>query len=79
MLMKITGEPVAVHHNALQPRNSIQQSTHEMSDLEMMPELAFDFSFPFNSDDISFDPPYMDAGVRPWSNGVPPADILASR
>ena len=48
MLTKMTGEPPAAADDARHLRQPITESY----DLEVMPELAFDFSLPFDNGDM---------------------------
>jgi hypothetical protein len=79
MLMKMTGKPPAPENTAYQHYTSINNNIghsamNESSyDLGVMPELAFDFSLPFDS----FDPPYSDSNMRTWCHNVESADAFA--
>jgi hypothetical protein len=43
-----------------------------------VPELAFDFSLPFDGCDVSsFDLPYSDSNMRAWCHNVESADAFA--
>ena len=56
MLSKMTGDSSAVAKGMHQhPGNS----TNYLYNIGVMPELAFDFSFPFYTSDLSFDPSYF--------------------
>ena len=83
MLMQMTGEPPAAENTAHQ-YNSNNNNTFGHSamnessyDLGVMPELAFDFSLPFDSCDVSFDPPYSDSNMRAWCHNVQSTDAFA--
>jgi len=78
MLMKMTGEPQAAEQH--KNNNFGFPTTNESSsyDLGVMPELAFDFSLPFDGCDVSsFDPPYSDSNMRAWCHNVESADAFA--
>jgi hypothetical protein len=84
MLMKMTGEPpapenTAYQHNTTNNNHFGQSAMNESSyDLGVMPELAFDFSLPFDSCDVSsFGPPYSDSNMRAWCHNVEAADAFA--
>ena len=83
MLMKMTGESQAADNVAHQHKNNSHGHGHstinEASfDLGVMPELAFDFSLPFDSCDLSsFDPPYSDANMRAWCQNVGSSEAFA--
>lgn len=65
MLMKMTGESSAAQGAASQD-NTPRQPMTESYDLGVMPELAFDFSLPFDDSNMSFDPPYLNSDMRAW-------------
>jgi hypothetical protein len=78
MLMKMTGEPPAPENTAQQYNNNNNNFGHSAMnessyDLGVMPELAFDFSLPFDS----FNPPYSDSNMRAWCHSVESADAFA--
>jgi len=81
MLTKMTGELPAAEAAARQHNDNFGQSMMNESsfDLGVMPELAFDFSLPFDSCDVSsFDPTaYSGSDMRAWCNGVHPAEPFA--
>ena len=81
MLMKMTGEYQAADNVAHQHKNNSHgHSTMNEApyDLGVMPELAFDFSLPFDSCDLSsFDPPYSDANMRAWCQNVGSSEAFA--
>jgi hypothetical protein len=81
MLMKMTGESQAADNVAHQHKNNSHghSTMNESSyDLGVMPELAFDFSLPFDSCDPSyFDPPYSDANMRAWCQNVGSSEAFA--
>lgn len=77
MLMKMTGEFPAAE-NATRQQNNLSISQTDSFDLGVMPELAFDFSLPFDSSDVSFDPPFMDPDMRAWCPDVQTANALMS-
>ena len=55
MLTKMTGEPPAAADDA----RHLSQPITESYELEVLPELAFDFSLPFDNGDMSFDTSYL--------------------
>lgn len=69
MLTKMTGEPPAAELGARQ-HCQLGPSMTEPYDLGVMPELAFDFSLPFDSGDISFDPAYTEPDMLTWCQNV---------
>ena len=82
MLMKMTGEPPRAEtaaHQQQKNNNFGYPAMNESSyDLGVMPELAFDFSLPFDGCDVSsFDPPYSDSNMRAWCNDVESAEAFA--
>ena len=82
MLMKMTGESQAADNVAHQHKNNRngQSTMNESSayDPGVMPELAFDFSLPFDSCDLSsFGPPYSDANMRAWCQDVGSSEAFA--
>jgi hypothetical protein len=56
MLLKMTGDPSAAVKGIHQ---HLGNSMNDSYDIEVMPELAFDFTLPFDTSDISFDPSYF--------------------
>jgi hypothetical protein len=83
MLLKMTGEPPASENAAHQYNNNNNNFGHPAMnestyDLGVMPELAFDFSLPFDSCDVSpFDTSYSDSNMRAWCQNVESADAFA--
>ena len=74
MLKKMTGEPSTADSGVHQHK----QPSHMMSeayDLGVMPELAFDFSLPFDSIGISFDPAYPESDMLAWCHNVQSANV----
>jgi hypothetical protein len=80
MLMKMTGEPPATEAIAHQQPKSNNFGYPAMNescyDLGVMPELAFDFSLPFDGCDVSSFAPYSDSNMRAWCNDVESADAF---
>jgi hypothetical protein len=74
MLLKMTGDSLAAE--AAHPNNDFSQAMPASYDLGIMPELAFDFSLPFDDDGISFGPPVPDSDLRAWTDSIQPQDIL---
>ena len=56
MPSKMTGDPSAAEKTVHQ---HLGNSTNESCNIGVMPELAFDFTLPFDTSDISFDPYYF--------------------
>lgn len=73
MLTKMGGERPAVKA-AAHLHNIPGPLMNEPYDLGVMPELAFDFSLPFDTSDISFDPPYAESDMIAWCNNVQSVD-----
>ena len=74
MLLKMTGESLAAE--AARPNNDSSQAMQASYDLGIMPELAFDFSLPFDDDGISFGPPLPELDSRAWTDSIQPQDTL---
>lgn len=74
MLTKMGGEPPAAEAAAHQ-RNISGPPMNEAYDLGVMPELAFDFSLPFDTSGMSFDPPYAESDMLAWCNNVQSVDV----
>jgi hypothetical protein len=78
MLTKMTGEPPAAENVAYNTNIGHSTMNDSSYDLGVIPELAFDFSLPFDSCDVSsFDPPYSDSNMRSWCHNVESADDFA--
>jgi hypothetical protein len=75
MLMKMTGEPPAAEVAAHEQYNFNLTRT-DSYDLGVMPELAFDFSLPFDSSCMSFDPPLKESDMHAWCHNVQSADAF---
>jgi hypothetical protein len=56
MLLKMTGDSSAAVKGINQ---HLGNSMNDSYNIEVMPELAFDFTLPFDTSDISFDPSYF--------------------
>lgn len=75
MLMKMTGECPAAE-NVTRQQNSLSVSQTDSFGPGVMPELALDFSLPFDDSDMSFDPPFLDPDMRAWCPDVQTANAL---
>ena len=76
MLMKMTGDPQASFGGAHEHNNVTQALSGPSNDIEVMPELAFDFSLPFDDGDISFDPSYSETDMRAWCHNAQSAGSI---
>lgn len=74
MLLKMTGESLPAE--VARPNNDLSQAMSASYELGIMPELAFDFSLPFDDDGISFGPPLPESDLRAWTNSIQPQDTL---
>lgn len=80
MLKRMTSESPVTDDATHQPNNTFGLSTiNEPSyDLGVMPELAFDFSLPLDSCDVtSFNSTYSESDMRAWSHNMHPTDAFA--
>jgi hypothetical protein len=75
MLTKMTGELPAAEVAAHQQHN-FDLTRNDSYDLGVMPELAFDFSFLFDSSGMSFDPPLKESDMNAWCHNFQLADTL---